>query len=145
MSSARPPTPEQVEAILHAIEFAGASLTGAAESIGRSREWLRLAQVADPDLRERIVTARGRLEVRYSTDIESAMQAGDAALVAVLIKRRSNRFPQRHSDDPRMRHAMEIAGDEHPEDLASARAQTVEADAAIVIRLADRILREDEG
>jgi hypothetical protein len=136
-------TPEQAGDVVAAI-VAGASLTGAAEYVGRSRSWLTQVLADDPDLHERVVKARGSLEVRYSLEIDAAVTKADGPLVNALVKRRANRFPQRHGEDPRLRHAMDVAGDEHPEDLAASRPQTVDADVAIIRRLADRMIAEDE-
>jgi hypothetical protein len=124
-------TEDQEVAMLYAISV-GASMTGAAECVGRSRAWLTRVCQEYPEFLTKIVTARGKFEVQLSADIGDAKDAGDAALVNALVKRRANRFPQRHGEDPRLRHALDVAGDEHPEDLPDSKPQvTGDLDAAL--------------
>ena len=108
-------TPEQRTIVLDAIR-AGLSLTGAARLCGRSRSWLIAVRKGHPDFEEDVQKALGELERDLCAAIADAGRRGEAAEMNAFIKLRSNRFPQLHGDDPRLRYSIETAGEEHPDD-----------------------------
>lgn len=115
-------TPDQQKRIIEGIKL-GMSLTGAARLVGRSREWLKLARKGNPDFARAVQVALGELEERMCSEININVEYDRAPMAAVLIKQRSNRFPNLHGDDPKLRYSIETAGEEHDEDGATAKVQ----------------------
>jgi hypothetical protein len=116
-------TDEQRAVVLDGIRVHGMSLTGAARLVGRSREWLKVARRLNPDFGEEVQKALGELERDMSRAVQEALAGDDGALLNARIKARSNRFPQLHGEDPRLRYSIETAGEEHDEDAPGAKVQ----------------------
>lgn len=138
-------TPEQQALVLEGIRE-GMSLTGAARLAGRSRSWLTIARNKNPAFAEAVQIALGQLEREMCVQIRDAVRGEkpDPALINVLEKLLAHRFPQLHGSDPRLRYSIETAGEEHEDDSATAKTQ-IDGPGALLGRLVDKMLSEDEA
>jgi hypothetical protein len=113
-------TEEQRETAYKAAR-SGLSLTGVAHLVGRSRAWLSKVRTQYPDFDERLMRELALYEQELTDKLKEALDGGAAALVAAIVKARSNRFPQRHSDVPQMRYSHETQCEERNEDAPNVK------------------------
>ena len=115
-------TPEQRETILSGLR-GGLTLASSARLVGRSLSWMELARKANPDFEEQVQLAMGAYDAELTEKINIAIGAGQPALANSIVAVRRNRFPQLYSDDPRLRHSIQSAREDHPDDRESSKVQ----------------------
>lgn len=134
---ATPPTPEQRAALIEAARN-GQPFVGCAQRIGRSLRWLSAARAADESLDQEMLQAMSEYESGLIASRADALAMGNAPLANALTKILSQRFPQRHSEDARIRYSIETATEECLEDMPTARVQ----DAGNILGIDQGQLRE---
>lgn len=122
MNQAAKLTLEQRTTMLHGARQ-GLSFTGIARLVGRSRAWLSLVRVAEPDFESNLLMMLGEYEQQLVGQRNEAIASGNAAVATALSKMLAQRFPQLHGEDPRLRYSVETAGEEHAEDASNASTQ----------------------
>lgn len=134
---ASPPTPEQRAALIEAARN-GQPFVGCAQRIGKSLRWLSAARQADESLDEAMLLAMSDYEAGLIASRADALTMGNAPLANALTKILAQRFPQRHSEDARIRYSIETAAEERLEDLPTTRVQ----DAGNILGIDQGQLRE---
>ena len=119
---------------------AGMSLEGVAHLIGCSRQHLWRARKEDPDFNADLMRALALYEQEMLLKM-NGLGDGAGLAKAILVQR----FPQRHGSDPRMRLSTQQAQEGYEDDLDDPKLNpAVESTAAVIGRLVDRMLTEDE-
>jgi hypothetical protein len=125
----------------------GMSFEGVAHVLGVSRQCLGAIRKRDPDFNADLLRALAKHELDLLDTINAGLaDAKTAGLASVAHQVLSRRFPQRHGADPRLRLTAQQAAEGYEDDLNDPNMNpAVESTAAVIGRLVDRMLTEDEA
>jgi hypothetical protein len=111
--------------------------------MSRTTFWRR--RVDDPEFHADLMAALAEYEIVLTMRLDAALMNGNAAQARELRATLVQRFPERHSTDPRIRHSLKAAQEGYDEDLNDVeRNTTVDPAPTMISRLVDRLLLEDE-
>jgi hypothetical protein len=115
-------TPEQRAKCLK-MARKGLSMVAIAHMVKRSRAWLAKCRDQDATFDADLMYQLALYEQELTDGIAKALKGRSASpeLARVTLAVRTNRFPARHGNDPKLRYHHETAVEERSEDLGTAK------------------------
>ncbi len=124
----------------------GVSFEGIAHLCGYSRSHFKRIRAADPDFNTSLLRAMAEHETGLAAIADESIRSDNASLHAAALKGLAQRYPQRHSADPRIRLSAVAAAEGYDEDLEDpTQSAPADSTAAVISRLVERMLSEDEN
>lgn len=100
----------------------------------------------DPEFHAEIMSALADYEISLTMKLSAYVQTGNEKMAKEIRAILAQRFPERHSSDPRMRKSAKATGEGYSDDLEDPeRNAPIDASRETLARAVELLLAQDEG